>query len=168
MDSRAALVEGLNDFEGTLILISHDRRLVETTCDQLWLVQEGQCTQYFDDMLQYRQMLLGGRSKVSEQQAAGEVKKSDKKQSRKDAANSRAALAPLKKRAKEAEARLDKAMSEKEKINSELSEPDIYDGPADRVISLTARLSELDKVIEEAENEWIDAAGRLEEAQNKF
>jgi len=169
MDSRAALVDGLNSFNGTLILISHDRNLVETTCDQLWLVQNGACVQYFEDMQTYKTMLLASRSSrsISSKEDEG-VKKVAKKQSRQDAAKIRSKLAPLKKRATQAEKTLETATIEKDNINMELLKPEIYEGSPDKVIKLTARLAKLDQIIEESESEWMEALEELEDAEKQL
>ncbi|MFQ5348125.1 MAG: ABC-F family ATP-binding cassette domain-containing protein [Rhodothalassiaceae bacterium] len=61
IDSREALSQALNDFEGAVILISHDRRLVEATADRLWLVAEGTVRPFAGDLDDYRRALLAAR-----------------------------------------------------------------------------------------------------------
>ena len=63
VDSREALIHALNDYEGAVILISHDRHLLEATVDRLWVVRDGTVTPYDGDLESYRQESLGGRGK---------------------------------------------------------------------------------------------------------
>ena len=165
MDSRAALMEGLNDFEGAIVLISHDRRLIETTCDQLWLVEDGGCTQYFGDVDDYRKQLLSNRTggtRASEDAAAKE--RGTRKDARRDAAQARQRVAPLKKAADAAETAVNKLTAEKESIQKILSDPGFYEGPADEVASVTARLKEITRQLEDAEERWLLALDELETA----
>ncbi len=59
IDSRAELVEAINDYEGACILISHDRRLLEACADRLWLVAGGQVRNYDGDLDDYARLVLG-------------------------------------------------------------------------------------------------------------
>ena len=61
MDSREALVEALNGYEGAVILISHDPHLIELTADRLWLVADGTCRSFEGDLEEYRRHLLAER-----------------------------------------------------------------------------------------------------------
>ncbi|MBN2716621.1 MAG: ABC-F family ATP-binding cassette domain-containing protein [Deltaproteobacteria bacterium] len=172
MDSRAALMDGLNEFEGALILISHDRRLIEMTCDQLWLVEAGQCQQFFGDIDEYRKRLLstrnGGRTSGTSDledgtDAAGRDKVS-KRDARRDAAQIRARVAPLKKCVDAAEKKVAALTEEKEALQTTLSDPQFYEGPADMVAVSTARLKEITSELEAAEEEWLLALDELESA----
>ncbi len=65
VDSREALIRALMEYNGAVILISHDRHLVEASADRLWLVRNGAVTPYDGDMESYRTLLLderGGKS----------------------------------------------------------------------------------------------------------
>ncbi len=63
IDSRNALIAALNDFSGAVILISHDRHLIEATADRLWLVRDGTVANYDGDLEDYRGLIVGGRSR---------------------------------------------------------------------------------------------------------
>ena len=65
IDSRAALIEALNAFEGAVILISHDRHLLEATADRLWLVHDGTVRSYEGDLEDYRALIVGGSKRES-------------------------------------------------------------------------------------------------------
>ena len=73
VDSREALIHALNDFDGAVILISHDRHLIEATADRLWIVRDGTVRSYDGDLDDYRQMLLDERGqKGRDRQRTGE------------------------------------------------------------------------------------------------
>src|SRR5207248_7885541 len=63
IDSRAALVEAINEFPGAVILISHDRHLIEACADRLWLVGDGTVAPYDGDLDDYRRLVLGREAK---------------------------------------------------------------------------------------------------------
>ena len=67
IDSRAALMEGINDYPGAVILVSHDRYLIEACADRLWLVADGTVTPYEGDLDDYRRQVLGRDGKPREE-----------------------------------------------------------------------------------------------------
>ncbi len=66
IDSRAALMEAINDYEGAVILVSHDRFLIEACADRLWLVGNGTVRPFDGDMDDYRQLVLSGELRSAE------------------------------------------------------------------------------------------------------
>jgi ATP-binding cassette subfamily F protein 3 len=165
IDSRSALIQALNDFEGAVILISHDPHLIELTADRLWLVADGTCTSYEGDLEAYRSLLLeaargGGRG--------GDGRAADGGPSRRDqrraAADARAQLAPLKRKAEAAEARVGKLTATRVKLETRLADPGLYAGPPEALTKLQIELGELVKHLEAAEEEWLAALEALESA----
>ena len=71
IDSRQALIEALNDFPGAVIVISHDRHLVEATADRLWLVHDGGVSPYDGDLDDYRQFITGAARAAQRAVASG-------------------------------------------------------------------------------------------------
>ncbi len=65
IDSRAALIEAINEYEGAVILVSHDRHLVEACADRLWLVADGTVKTFDGDMDDYRRFVLDQASRES-------------------------------------------------------------------------------------------------------
>lgn len=168
MDSRAALVEGLNDFDGAIVLISHDRRLIETTCDQLWLVRQGTCAQYFGDIDDYRKLLLSpGNDSSSQEDDEDKKDKLSKKDARRDAAQIRAKVAPLRKAAKTAEKQMETLSAKKSELETLLSNPTLYEESPNEVASLNSRLKETTALLETAEEQWLEALEELENAQEE-
>ena len=98
VDSREALVHALTEYEGAVILISHDRHLIEACADRLWVVRDGSVKAYDGDMDSYRAELLAergagtrGQNKVGAKADAARSARSDQ---RRAAADRRASLAP--------------------------------------------------------------------------
>ena len=72
IDSRAALVEAINDYPGAVILISHDRHLIEACADRLWLVADGTVAPFEGDLDDYRRIVLGRETRARETATSGE------------------------------------------------------------------------------------------------
>ncbi|WP_421710057.1 ATP-binding cassette domain-containing protein [Algihabitans sp.] len=173
VDAREALVQALGEFEGGVILVSHDPHLVELVADRLWLVQNGTVQPFEGDMADYRQLLLEQRRAERRQAKAearsqsgadGPVSQADARDRRRQAAVQRNALADLKKAARQAEARLEKLQAALDLLEQELADPALYDGPADRLIRLQTKHAEVAAAIAETEERWLEAQGSLEAA----
>src|SRR5690606_14653233 len=105
VDSREALIRALNEFEGAVILISHDRHLVEASADRLWIVRDGTVASFDGDMDSYRNLLLAERSARNRERTkdAGSEPRIGRAEQRRTAAERRAELAPLRKAMQQAE-----------------------------------------------------------------
>lgn len=168
IDSREALIEAINDFPGAVILISHDPHLIELTADRLLLVANGTVQPYDGDLDDYRRFLLD-RAKaeraVAKANALGDRDTGpNKKDQRRAAAESRAALAPLKRKATDAEALVNKLTEEKRKIEAKMADPALYTGPADKLTKLQIDLGTVDKKLASAEETWLEALEAYETA----
>ncbi len=107
IDSRAALIEALNDYSGAVVLISHDRHLVETCADRLWLVADGTVSPFEGDLEDYRRKVLFERPEPSDRDPrAGPALRPSRSKARRAAAERRAELAPLRQRIARAEAEI--------------------------------------------------------------
>ena len=106
VDAREALVRALNDYEGAVILITHDRHLIEASADRLWIVRDGTVRSYDGDMDRYRAECLaerGGPDAPARKSKANGAAKATPQEARRQAAEQRAALAPLKRDVTKAE-----------------------------------------------------------------
>ncbi|MCP4604971.1 MAG: ABC-F family ATP-binding cassette domain-containing protein [Proteobacteria bacterium] len=166
MDARKALIEALIDYSGAIILISHDRHLIETTADQLWLVQNGTVEVFFGDLDEYRRLLMeesrARRSSQRQDDAPTGNEKRDRKEDRRTKAEARMRLAPLRKQVQEAEARLEELVAEKEKTETALSDPSTYSDASDKAAALSRRQRELEAEISTVEERWLEAVELLE------
>ncbi len=169
IDSREALIEAINDFPGAVILISHDPHLIELTADRLILVADGGVQPYDGDLEDYRRFLLD-RAKAERAAERVVARGGDrdagpnKKDQRRAAAESRAALAPLKRKATDAETLVNKLTDEKRKIEAKMADPALYTGPADKLTRLQIDMGAVDKKLAAAEEAWLEALESYENA----
>jgi ATP-binding cassette subfamily F protein 3 len=171
MDSREALIEALNGFEGAVILISHDPHLIELTADRLWLVADGTCQSFEGDLEDYRRRLLEERRAAASEDRAGEPRGPagpSRKEARRQGAAARAALAPLRQEIKGLEAEIARLSEERDGLERRLADPALYsaDG-AGEIVELQTRLAELMRRIAEAEEVWLERHDRLQRASGE-
>ena len=109
IDSRSALVAGINEFPGAVILVSHDRYLIEACADRLWLVGNGAVKPFDGDLDDYRRLILAGGGGPGTESGNGDKsrapKRPDKAEVRRSAAEKRIELAPIRRRIAELEKR---------------------------------------------------------------
>jgi ATP-binding cassette subfamily F protein 3 len=153
IDSREALVEAVNEFPGAVIVISHDRHLVELVADSLWLVEGGRVSPYEGDMEDYRRLLL----ETSTDPAAPAPAKSE----RRPAGERRALLAPLRQKEKEAERLIERLDRERRAMEAKLADPASYANGTD-IGALQKRLAQLKAETEAAEHGWLEAEAAIE------
>ena len=167
IDSREALVQALNAYDGAVLLVTHDPHLIDLTCDRLWLVADGRCQPFDGGLEDYRRQLAEQRrlerSERRQSVAPGDGAPSRKDQ-RKASAQQRAALAPLRKRAATLESLVERLEGERGRLEARLADPELYDGPADRLAKLQKRLHACREQLDAAEAEWLDVQHQLEEA----
>ena len=160
IDAKEALIRALADYTGAVLLITHDPHLVELVADRLWLVADGTAVGFDGDMDDYRARLSGIIAAQSARPEAAAVSRQD---DRRERAEARAALAPLRRMAQEAEKRIAKLTAERARVEAILADPEFYikRSGAD-VAKGQMRLAELNRDIEAAEEEWLEASGALE------
>ncbi len=169
IDAREALVEALNAYEGAVVLVSHDPHLIELVAERLWLVGNGTAVPYDGDLEDYRSALLDerrGRPEAGARAKDGEAKggRARKREQRRAAASSRAAVAHLKRAAASAERRVAELTREKEQLEAKLADPAVYAGPTATLLALQLRHGEIKAALAAAEEAWLAAQGGIEEA----
>jgi ATP-binding cassette subfamily F protein 3 len=170
VDSRQALVQAINAFEGAVVLISHDPHLIELCVDRLWLVAGGTVRPFDGDLDDYRKLLLSERR--SRDRGAAKPAAADggaethtaagRKEQRRATAEQRAAIAHLKRAAAEAEKRLEKLQQKKAALETRLADPEVYNGPTAKLMELQLRYGDLKREIATAEDAWLEAQAALE------
>lgn len=168
IDSREALIHGLMEYDGAVILISHDRHLVEATADRLWLVKDGTVKSYDGDMESYRAELIAERG--AKRVRAGESKEPDadapasRVEQRRAAADRRAQLAPLRKAVQSAEKLVEKLTGEIAARDAVLADSEIYVRDPQKAQRAALERGQLAKQLAEAEESWLVASESLEAA----
>ncbi|MEC9243411.1 MAG: ABC-F family ATP-binding cassette domain-containing protein [Pseudomonadota bacterium] len=160
IDSREALVEALNMFDGAVILISHDRHLIEATADRLWIVGDGTVSSYDGDMDDYRARMTGGASRNREKRETDKASKADR---RKEAARKRAALEPLAKEIKATEGLIDRTRRRIDAIEARLADTSLYDKEPKKVSELAKERSDLATMLARHEDRWLTLSSEYEE-----
>ena len=158
IDSRDALVHALNDYEGAVLIISHDRHLIEATCDTLWIAENGTIRELDEDLDSYQRSITSGKDSKN---SGGS--KADRKANKAEAAARRAEIAPIKSSIKDAETKIARLKAEIGKIDAQLDDPKIYNGPADRMIALGKDKSRYAADLEKTEEQWLELSAQLEE-----
>ena len=167
VDSREALIHAIAEYEGAVILISHDRHLVEATADRLWLVAGGTVRSYDGDMESYRTELLQTRAPKAERRSTSDANteaRASRADQRKAAADRRAELAPLKKAMQTAEKAVEKLSAELAKLDAQLAAPDLY-ADAAKASRISQERGQTAKRLGEAEEAWLAATGAYEDAE---
>ena len=158
IDSRLALMEAINDYEGAVILISHDRFLIESCADRLWLVNKGTVSTFDGDIDQYRQVLLDNQNPSSPD------KTKTTQQSQTPPQKSKPDLAGLRKKVAAAATKMEKFQSLLDKIDVALSDPDAFIKETDKATQLSSQRRDVETALSVAENEWLEASEALESA----
>jgi ATP-binding cassette subfamily F protein 3 len=169
IDSRAALIEAINDYSGAVVLISHDRYLIEACADRLWLVADGTVSPFDGDLDDYRNKVLAdGREMTSggdRDRSRGDARRS-RTEMRRAAAQMRAELAPLRQRITRAEAEIGRLMRELKELDAALTRPELYADPA-RATGLAKARAQAAEALAAAESDWLAASTDYEAANSE-
>jgi ATP-binding cassette, subfamily F, member 3 len=163
IDSRRALIEALNDYDGAVILISHDRHLIEATVDRLWLVNNGTVTTFEGDMEEYRDLIVSS-GKKKEEKVDVSLDAGKKAEQRKANAEKRASLAPLKKKINEAESLTAKLEKLIQALDQELADPVLYEKSPAKAAEKVKQRGEAAAKLSQAEEQWLELSAEYEEA----
>ena len=182
LPTREALAMALNEFEGTVMLVSHDRALLRSVCDEFWLVGRGALAPFDGDLDDYQRYLLDEARRLREQVRAAAAapavaaaapaptapppaRRADPQEQRKALAQQRqqlsARLKPLKKEREQAEQRMAQIETEKAGLEARLAQP----LPPAEIAEAGRRLKALSDELGTLEERWLELAGEIEAAQ---
>ena len=166
IDSREALIRGLADFVGAVVIISHDRHLLEASVDRLWLVADGTVRTFDGDIDDYRRLVLEG-PRTSAPRRPASAAAGTALERRKAAADARALTAPLRKKIKETESLMEKLQKQIQAADGRLADPALYvRDPAKATAEAKAR-AEAVRALAAAEEEWLALSAELEAADGE-
>jgi len=160
VDAREALIQALNDYSGAVVIVSHDRHMLEMTADRLVLVDAGTAKEFDGSLDDYIAFVLAKDASDT----AKEVNKLNKKDARRAAAEAREASQGLRKAAKAAEAELAKLNEQRSAIDRAMFDPKSA-APEFAKLTMTdlmKRRSEVEAKIAAAEAAWMEASEKLE------
>ncbi|MEX1108965.1 MAG: AAA family ATPase, partial [Dongiaceae bacterium] len=164
IDARRALVDAINSFDGAVLLVTHDPHLIRLTADRLWLAADGRCVPFEGDLDDY---VAGLGRNTGRKSGNGDARgnAAGGKDRRREGAEARAAVAPVRRAAEAAERRFNTLVAEKQVIEARLADPKLYAGPPDGVVALQRRLKETESAIAKAEAAWFRAQEALGQTQ---
>jgi ATP-binding cassette subfamily F protein 3 len=165
MDGREELLNALNDYEGAVLLISHDRRLIEACADTLLLVGSGRVQVFDGDMDDYRSLILAGEN--SAEPEFRPTKPASKADQRREAAERRLAIQPLKHAMEKWEREVARLHSEVDRLDRALATPGLFSENPDKGTQLSKTRADVLRRLKQAEAQWIDAAEKFEAAQER-
>lgn len=154
IDAREALVQALNNYEGAIVIVSHDPNMVERVADRLWVVRDGECQHFEGDLEDYRNYTIQAR-------------RDERKDAKKKKGNSEAqsASSPVKDTSKlnpQAIAKLEKKIASLEKKKQELETTmagqGFYDQPHTKTASVQDEHAKVVQGLEEMEEKWLEAS----------
>jgi ATP-binding cassette subfamily F protein 3 len=162
IDSRRALLDALNDYEGAVILITHDRSLMELVADRLWLAADGTVKPFDGDMDEYAKFVLDrAKQAVKPTQVDREPAKAEPSAA---PAKKTVAIEPLKRKIEAAEQVVVRTTRQLNELEAQLADPQLYKNPT-KVAELTKRLDNARAKLDEAEATWMGLAEELAAAE---
>ena len=173
LDMRLALTLALQTFEGAMILVSHDRNLIKSTTDELFLVHDDRMEEYAGDLDDYSDWLMqqrlqernDGKGEKEPTENSGQQRREQKRL----AAERRKQLRPLKQKVEKLEKSLEKHQSTLADVENTLAEPDIYTGSEKiKLKGLLEKQTELKKQINDTEEQWMMALEELESLETEI
>jgi ATP-binding cassette, subfamily F, member 3 len=157
IDSRAALAEAINEFPGAVIMVSHDRYLIEACADQLWVVADHTVTNFEGDLDDYRRMVLSARGMRASSRDRS-VNGSDKPQRNKPEKR-----IPLKQKISETEVEIARINGIISKIDAALALPDLFKRDPKQAAQLAKARAGAESALQRAEEEWLAASSQYDE-----
>ena len=163
VDAREALIQALNAYSGAVLIVSHDRHMLEMTADRLVLVDNGTAKEFDGSIDDYIAFVLAKEPAAARK--AGDGRTVNKKDQRKAAAEAREKGQAMKKRARAAEAELERLTSERSAVDRTMFDPRSAPAALTKltVTELMKRRAELDSAIAAAEAAWLEASEALEQ-----
>ena len=183
LDMRHALSMALQDFEGAMVLVSHDRHLLRSVSDQFLLVDQGKVSVFNDDLDAYRNWLMQPKNSTADKTADSTADRTaetpqtqaavsghepdstaqNKKIQRQQQAEQRQKLQPLKKQLNRLESQMQQLQQSLQESEEALAQPDIYEAQnLQRMQELSQQRAELSRQLEQVEEDWLLKSEELE------
>ena len=168
LEMRQALVLALQDFDGAIILIAHDRYLLESCVDEFYIVANGRVTDFDGDIDDYQQWLNDDKKQSVKANKVVSEPQVDKKQQRKEQAELRKKASPLRKQADKFEKLVQQNQDELTTVEAQLADSDIYQTEHKvKLTDLLKRQASLKQDLETNEMQWLDLEEQIEEIMSQ-
>jgi len=172
LEMRQALAMALQDFAGAVVMVSHDRHLLRSVSDTLYVVHDGRLQEFDGDLDDYARWLDNSAVKpvAADPNAGTGVSAAptaeDRKQRKREEAERRAKLAPLKAKVEDCERRLAKLATEAAQLDERLADAGLYaEGAKKQLLEVTAQRAKITRETETTEAQWLAASEALEQAE---
>lgn len=165
LEMRQALTLALQEYQGALLLVSHDRHLLKNTVDEFYLVADGHVNEFDGDLAAYEKWLESYNKQTLNHQAENTETndKIDKKEQRQIAAEKRKQLSPLKKQLQKLEQQQDEAQKAMQELEQELAAPELYEAEQKQQLQqYLQQQKELAQQLTQLEYDWLEVAEQLE------
>lgn len=178
LEMRQALTMALQNFDGALVVVSHDRHLLRNTVDEFWLVSDGAVQEYDGDLEDYERWLADRRKdddqppkrQVADDAGAGTANEAsaaltadERKARKRQEAEVRQKLSPWRKKQGALESRMDKLQQELGVVEASLGDPAIYEDSAKvRLKALLGQQTELKRELDDIEGQWLEVSETVE------
>lgn len=165
LEMRDSLLLALQEFSGAVILVSHDRGLLGSVCDEFWLVRDGAATRFDGDLQDYAQSLArdarsSGQSNTSRRSEEGV----DRREQRRRDAAARQQLASLRTEFKNIEKELERLTTQRRELEQQMLDSASFNANDSTVRAVPQRLGAVIKQIETLEERWLEIGAQLESA----
>ncbi|NQY37749.1 MAG: ATP-binding cassette domain-containing protein [Alteromonadaceae bacterium] len=168
LEMRQALVLALQEFGGAIILIAHDRYLLESCVDEFYIVANGKVSEFSGDIDDYQQWLNDDKKQSLQSTKTINENTIDKKQLRREQAELRKKASPLKKQADKFEKKVHQYQLELDKVEEILGDSEIYQAEFKvRLTELLKQQAQLKNDIEENEMHWLELEEQIEEIMSQ-
>jgi len=182
LEMRQALTMALQNFDGAIVVVSHDRHLLRNTVDEFWLVSDGAVKEYDGDLEDYERWLADRRKddeeppqrQVVEQKAGNKtgtatLSADERKARKRQEAEIRKKISPWRKKQGVLETRMETLQEKLSSVEASLSDPSVYDDSNKvRLKALLAEQAGFKRELEEAEAEWLDVSETVETLEQEL
>ena len=182
LEMRQALTMALQNFDGAIVVVSHDRHLLRNTVDEFWLVSDGAVKEYDGDLEDYERWLADRRKddeeppqrQIVEQKAGNKtgtatLSADERKARKRQEAEIRKKISPWRKKQGVLETRMETLQEKLSSVEASLSDPSVYDDSNKvRLKALLAEQAGFKRELEEAEAEWLDVSETVETLEQEL
>jgi ATP-binding cassette, subfamily F, member 3 len=169
LEMRLALNNALQTFDGSVILVSHDRHLLRTVCDELLLVDSGKVQEFKMEIDDYPKWLAQRRGGKDIKEEVGKPSQTDRKDQKKREAEFRKLIQPQLSRQKRLERSVEKIQQQQQQTEARLSEPEVYqDDKKEELRELLFAQAENKKQLEELEMEWFELSEEIDQLREEY
>jgi len=154
IDTREALVQALNAYEGAIVIVSHDPNMVERVADRLWLIKDGTVQDFEGDLQDYREFTIQSRREERKQ----EKKKKDKTKKSDNASSKKATSSTNPQQIEKLESLIADLELQKTKLESDINQIGFYDRPQDEIHAVQNEYEKVSKDLEKSEAKWLVAS----------